>query len=57
MVIENQPDKLDSDKLHELADYAKEIEEMEEMKWNQLPDSLKLFAFEYCILNGDAYQE
>ena len=42
-------------KLGKLSD--QKVEEMEEMKWTQMPDSLKLFAFEYCILNGDAYQE
>ena len=35
----------------------KKIEEIEDMKWNEIPDSLKLFAFDYCILNGEAYQE
>ncbi len=33
------------------------ISELEDIKWNQMPDSLKLFAFEYCILNGASYQE
>ena len=35
----------------------KKIEELEDLKWNQMPDSLKLFAFDYCILNGQAYKE
>ena len=38
MVIENQPDKLDSDKLDELADDAKEIEEMEEAQRQKIND-------------------
>ena len=47
-----------------IKEYAKlgklseeQIEEIEDMKWSQIPDSLKLFAFDYCILNGEAYQE
>ncbi len=47
-----------------MKEYAKrenlseeKVEELEETKWNQMPDSLKLFAFEYCIINGEAYQE
>ena len=47
-----------------IKEYAKQgqlsdekVEELEDMKWNQMPDSLKLFAFEYCILNGEAYHE
>ena len=35
----------------------KKLEEIEEMKWSEIPDSLKLFAFDYCIINGEAYQE
>ena len=33
------------------------IADLEDMKWNEMPDSLKIFAFEYCILNGLAYEE
>ena len=32
-------------------------EEIENMKWNQMPEEIKLFAFDYCILNGDFYEE
>ena len=55
----------DSDEWFEMMqEYAKvenlsqdKIEDIEELKWNQLPDSLKLFAFDYCIINGNSYQE
>ncbi len=47
-----------------IKEYAKKenltenmIEEIEDMKWNQIPESLKLFAFDYCIINGECYQE
>ncbi len=33
------------------------IADLEDMKWNEMPDSLKLFAFEYCILNGTSYEQ
>ena len=33
------------------------VAELEELNWNEMPDSLKLFAFDYCIVNGAAYQE
>ena len=35
-------DKLSSDKLNEL----------EEMQWLDMPEKLKLFAYDYCIKNG-----
>ena len=25
---------------------------IEEMKWNEIPEDLKLFAYDFCILNG-----
>ena len=44
--------------------YAKEedldeekITELEDLKWTEMPDKLKIFAFEFCIINGDSYQE
>ena len=44
--------------------YAKEenleeekIAELEDLKWNEMPDSLKVFAFDYCIVNGAAYDQ
>ena len=42
--------------------YAKEknlsldnINELEKMKWIDMPDSLKTFAYDFCILNGFVY--
>tara|TARA_B100000029_G_C17253952_1_gene843818 strand:- start:119 stop:397 length:279 start_codon:yes stop_codon:yes gene_type:complete len=47
-----------------MIEYAKsqnleeeKIAELEEMKWTEMPDSLKLFAFDFCILNGLTYEE
>ena len=47
-----------------MIEYAKnenleeeKIADLEDMKWNEMPDSLKLFAFDYCILNGSVYEE
>ena len=47
-----------------MIEYAKshnleeeKIVELEDLKWNEMPDSLKLFAFDYCIVNGLAYEE
>ena len=42
-------------KVSDLSD--EKVTELEELKWNEMPDSLKLFAFDYCIVNGAAYQE
>ena len=33
------------------------IADLEDMKWNEMPDSLKQFAFDYCILNGSVYED
>ena len=47
-----------------MIEYAKKenleeekVNQLEDLKWIEMPDSLKLFAFEYCIANGDSYQE
>ena len=47
-----------------IKEYAKveglseeKIEEIEQMKWNEIPDSLKIFAFDFCIVNGESFQE
>ena len=29
-----------------------QLNTIEEMKWNQMPEDLKIFAYDYCILNG-----
>ena len=33
------------------------IAQLEDLKWSQMPDDLKLFAFDYCISNGAIYEE
>ena len=30
---------------------------MQDMKWEEMPDSFKLFAFQNCIAQGSAYIE
>ncbi len=29
-----------------------QLNKIEEMKWNEMPDDLKIFAYDFCILNG-----
>jgi len=29
-----------------------ELNEIEEMKWHEISQSLKIFAYDFCILNG-----
>ena len=31
---------------------SEQLNKIEEMKWNQMPQTLKLFAYDFCILNG-----
>ena len=31
---------------------AEQLYKIEEMKWKEIPNSLKLFAYDFCILNG-----
>ena len=31
---------------------SEQLNEIEQMKWNDLPESLKIFAYDFCILNG-----
>tara|TARA_Y100001968_G_C19316882_1_gene697191 strand:+ start:504 stop:788 length:285 start_codon:yes stop_codon:yes gene_type:complete len=31
---------------------SEQLNTIEEMKWKEMPDSLKLFAYDFCILNG-----
>ena len=31
---------------------TKELNEIEEMQWQNMPESLKLFAYNFCIKNG-----
>ena len=34
---------------------SEQLNEIEEMKWQQMPDDLKIFAYDFCILNGFVY--
>ena len=34
-----------------------QVDEIENLKWNQMPLTLKIFAFDYCILNSHTYQD
>ena len=34
-----------------------QVDEIESLKWIQMPLTLKIFAFDYCILNSDNYQK
>ncbi len=29
-----------------------QLNKIEEMKWNEMPEELKIFAYDFCILNG-----
>ncbi|AIQ97452.1 hypothetical protein EW15_1360 [Prochlorococcus sp. MIT 0801] len=31
---------------------SEQLNKIEEMKWNEMPEILKIFAYDYCILNG-----
>ena len=31
---------------------ADQLNNLEEMQWQEMPDSLKLFAYDFCIKNG-----
>jgi len=31
---------------------SEQLNKIEEMKWIEMPDLLKLFAYDFCILNG-----
>ena len=31
---------------------SEQLNEIEEMKWKEMPEMLKLFAYDFCILNG-----
>ena len=32
-----------------------QVDEIEDLKWTQMPLTLKIFAFDYCILNNNDY--
>ena len=31
---------------------SEQLNEIEEMKWKEMPELLKIFAYDFCILNG-----
>ena len=31
---------------------SEQLNNIEELKWVEMPDSLKVFAYDFCILNG-----
>ena len=31
---------------------SEQLSKIEEMKWNEMPNDLKFFAYDFCILNG-----
>tara|TARA_B100000965_G_scaffold401650_1_gene425971 strand:- start:336 stop:620 length:285 start_codon:yes stop_codon:yes gene_type:complete len=31
---------------------SEQLNEIEEKKWKEMPDILKIFAYDFCILNG-----
>ena len=31
---------------------SEQLNKIEEMKWNEMPEGLKIFAYDFCILNG-----
>ena len=35
----------------------KELEELKSLNWKEYPKILKIFLFDFCILNGDAYSK
>ena len=34
-----------------------ELEILKELNWSDFPENLKIFLFDFCILNGDAYSK
>ena len=34
-----------------------EFEELKSLPWNEYPENFKIFLFDFCILNGDAYSK
>ena len=34
---------------------SEELNKIEELKWVEMPDALKVFAYDFCILNGFVY--
>ena len=57
---ENIPRELD-DGYYVFANMKKlnerELEELKSLPWSKHPDILKLFLFDFCILNGNSYSK
>ena len=34
-----------------------ELEELKSLRWDEYPENFKIFLFDFCILNGDAYSK
>ena len=34
-----------------------ELEELKNLPWKEYPENFKIFLFNFCILNGDAYSK
>ena len=34
-----------------------ELEELKSLPWNEYPENFKIFLFDFCILNSDAYSK
>ena len=34
-----------------------EFEEIKSLTWSEYPENFKIFLFDFCILNGDAYSK
>ena len=34
-----------------------ELEELKSLPWMEYPENFKIFLFDFCILNGDAYSK
>ena len=34
-----------------------ELEELKSLPWKEFPENFKIFLFDFCILNGDAYSK
>ena len=34
---------------------SEQLNKIEEMKWNEMPIDLKIYAYDFCILNGFVY--
>ena len=57
---ENIPKDLD-DAFYVYANMKKlnerELEDLKSLKWYEYPEVFKVFLFDFCILNGDAYSK